>query len=696
MAARVADGEYRKAFGCPISLASGWTLEMPKFRLRIRGRLYAGFMALVAVGLVMAVVAVWNLRAVQDQVAKASAFSDSTARVLEISTHLQAIQRANLRYIYDANEPAMREASEREAAATELLKVGAKGTLSEERRNLYNGLVDDIAKMKALRDNLGDAVNEARTGKATLLPSGDELTVKMGKLVDAARASADEDTAALVADLESRLLLVQIANWRFLALRDTKGPANFRTNADRAAQRLAALEKSPQAAELRNVIVPVKTSLGIYKSAFETTSAAMLQADEIYHKNLAPLIVESIGKLKVAETALKKDYKESRASADAVIDGTMSVQEIAGGLATLFGLIVAVLIARSIVGPLTSMTRAMGALAGGNLEIEIPGRGKADEIGDMAKAIQVFKDNMVDTERLRHEQTELEARQAESRKADMVRLADQFEQAVGEIVDTVSSASGELETSAGTLTATATRAQDLSTEVASASQEASANVQAVASATEELSSSVSEIARQVQESARIASEAVGQASRTNDRVGELSKAAARIGDVVELISTIAGQTNLLALNATIEAARAGEAGRGFAVVASEVKALAEQTAKATGEIAQQVSGIQAATEESVGSIREISSTIGRLSEISSAVAAAVEEQGAATQEISRNVQQAAHGTQRVSTNIGDVQRGAADTGSASSQVLSAARSLSADSSRLKQEVAKFLNSVHAA
>ena len=669
---------------------------MPSFRLRIRGRLYAGFMALVAVGLVMAVVAIWNLRSVQDQVAKASAFSDSTARVLEISTHLQAIQRANLRYIYDANEAAMKEASEREAAATELLQVGAKGTASEERRKLYTDLVADIAKMKSLRDNLGDAVNEARTGKATLLPSGDELTVKMTKLSDVARAAVDEDTASLVADLESRLLLVQIANWRFLALRDTKGPANFRTNVDRASQRLAALEKSPQATELRTTLAPVKTSLGIYKSAFETTSAAMLQADEIYHKNLAPLIVESIGKLKVAEAALKKDYKDSRSQAEAVIDGTTTVQGIAGGLATLFGLVVAFLIARSIVGPLTAMTRAMGLLAGGDLAVEIPGRGKKDEIGDMAKAIEVFKDNMVETERMRSEQTEVEARQAESRKKDMVRLADQFEQAVGEIVDTVSSASSELEASAGTLTATASRAQDLSTEVASASQEASANVQAVASATEQLSSSVSEIARQVQESARIAGEAVGQASRTNERVGELSKAAARIGDVVELINTIAGQTNLLALNATIEAARAGDAGRGFAVVASVVKALAAQTAKATGEIGHQISSIQAATEQSVGAIREISGTIERLSEISSTVAAAVEEQGAATQEISRNVQQAAHGTQRVSTNIGDVQRGASETGSASSQVLSAARSLSSDSNRLKQEVARFLESVHAA
>jgi methyl-accepting chemotaxis protein len=347
--------------------------------------------------------------------------------------------------------------------------------------------------------------------------------------------------------------------------------------------------------------------------------------------------------------------------------------------------------------PLTRLNGALAEMAGGNLDVAIPGAGRGDEIGDLAKTVTVIRQNAEQKARDEAEtRSQQEQAAAKRRKADMVRLADEFEGAVGEIVETVSSASTELETSATTLTATAERSQELTTMVASASEEASANVQSVATATEELSSSVNEISRQVQESARMANEAVDQAHRTNGRVSELSKAAARIGDVVELISTIAAQTNLLALNATIEAARAGEAGRGFAVVASEVKALAEQTSKATGEIGQQITGIQGATEESVSAIQEISATIQKLSEISSTIAAAMEEQGAATQEISRNVQQAAQGTQQVSSHITDVQRGASDTGSASSQLLAAAQSLSGDSSRLKHEVTKFLDTVRAA
>jgi methyl-accepting chemotaxis protein len=355
-----------------------------------------------------------------------------------------------------------------------------------------------------------------------------------------------------------------------------------------------------------------------------------------------------------------------------------------------------IIVSRGIVRPISTINGVMTRLSGGDSSVAIPYADRFDEVGDIARAVQVFKDNAIRVLQMETEQKEQRIRTSEQRKADMSRLADGFESAVGKIVEVVSAAAAELEGSSSTLSATAERAQERATAVAAASEEAATNVQSVASASEEMTSSVNEISRQVQESSRVAREAVEQAQKTNDRVGELSKAAARIGDVVELINTIAGQTNLLALNATIEAARAGEAGRGFAVVASEVKALAEQTAKATGEISQQISGIQAATQDSVSAIKEIGDTIGRMSEISSTIAAAVEEQGAATQEISRNIQQAAQGTTEVSSNIADVQRGASEAGAASSQVHSAAQSLSVESNRLKLEVGKFLNSVRAA
>ncbi|WP_167768196.1 HAMP domain-containing methyl-accepting chemotaxis protein [Bradyrhizobium sp. MOS001] len=416
-----------------------------------------------------------------------------------------------------------------------------------------------------------------------------------------------------------------------------------------------------------------------------TLDASMMKT----FRELEPSMVE-------VRTAVDAMYKQADAAEAATRDAVRMWMMIAFALTVVVLAVVGFVLGRSISKALSGMVGAMTRLARGELSISVPGVGRKDEIGEMAGAVEVFRTNMAEAERLRAEQAEADARGRERRKADMHRLADGFEGAVGEIIDTVSSAATELEASSNTLTQAAERGNGLATAVAAASEEASANVQSVSSASEEMTTSISEISRRVQESARVADVAVEQAQRTNARVAELTKAAGRIGDVVELINTIASQTNLLALNATIEAARAGEAGKGFAVVATEVKALAEQTAKATGEISQHIGAIQTATQDSVGAIKEIGDTIARMSEISSAIAAAVEEQGAATQEISRNIQHAAHGTSEVSANIGNVQRGAGETGAASAQVHSAAQSLSQESNRLKSEVARFLESVRAA
>jgi methyl-accepting chemotaxis protein len=314
----------------------------------------------------------------------------------------------------------------------------------------------------------------------------------------------------------------------------------------------------------------------------------------------------------------------------------------------------------------------------------------------MATAMIVFKGNMIEADRLRGEQAAAVTRAAAQRKADMHKLAGDFQIAVGNIIETVSSEATQLEAAADMLTKTAATTQQLSTTVTAASEETSANAQTVASATERMAGSVDEISRQVQESRKIASEAVSQAEQTDARIHRLLVSATSIGDVVKLITSVADQTNLLALHATIEAARAGPAGRGFAVVASEVKALAAQTAKATEEIARQINEMQTATEESVASVRQIGATIGRISQISTTIASAVQQQGAATEEISRNVHHAAQGATEVASKITEVNRGAGETGSASDQVLVSAQSLSRESNRLKTEVGKFLTAVRVA
>src|ERR1700710_2128911 len=364
-------------------------------------------------------------------------------------------------------------------------------------------------------------------------------------------------------------------------------------------------------------------------------------------------------------------------------------------LAALMMCALSLLLGRAISQPISAMTSALTKLAGGEFNVVLPGLHRHDEIGEMAGAARIFKDNMIETERLRAEQLADQQAQSLQRRDERLRLASGFQDAVGSIVDKLSSEATELEAAASTLTRTAETTLELSGVVAGASSEASGNIRSVAAAVEQMTLSVGEIGRQVLESSSIAQSAVEHAKTTDARITALSQAAGRIGDVVKLITGIAEQTNLLALNATIEAARAGDAGRGFAVVAQEVKALAAQTAKATEEIGGQVAGMQQATNQSVTTIKAIGDTIGRIAEIATTIAAAIEEQGATTQEISRNVQQAAKGTSQVASNVGDLSRGADETGTASTQVLGSAQSLSRESNHLKIEVEKFVAMVRA-
>ena len=667
---------------------------MSLFKLRIRGRLYAGFGALVLFGLLSAGFAVWQLTEVRDQVGTMNLQSGNTIRSVEISAELHAIRRAMLRYTFDQDEASFVESGALLDKVSVLLDTAIKTVRTDERRAAYREIDKNVVELKGMRLDLGDTVKLMVAGRSGLLAEGEKLSSAMQKLVIATRSTP---FAAGSTTLQSETLLVQVANWRFFAGRDQSNVLLFKTSVANAQKQIADMERFDMPPSLEALFDTIKVNLKSYTSVFDKASVNLLMMDDLYYKTITPAIASAIDKTDAVKAMAQKSLADATSANDARIASTISMQEIVASASTIAGLLIAFLIARGIIGPLSGLTAGMKRLAEGDFGVVLPGLGRKDEVGDMAQAVETFK---VKAEEKARDEAEARITQdqaaAGQRKREMVKLADDFEYAVGNIVETVSSASTQLEASAGTLTSTAERSQQLTAMVAAASEEASTNVQSVASSTEEMASSINEISRQVQESARIANEAVAQAQKTNDRVGELSKAAGRIGAVVELINTIAGQTNLLALNATIEAARAGDAGRGFAVVASEVKALAEQTAKATGEISLQISSIQGATDDSVLAIKEIGNTIGKMSEIASTIASAVEEQGAATQEISRNVQQAAQGTMQVTSNITDVQRGASETGSASSQVLSAAQSLSSDSSRLKAEVGKFLSSVRAA
>ncbi|PWC33026.1 methyl-accepting chemotaxis protein [Azospirillum sp. TSO35-2] len=530
---------------------------------------------------------------------------------------------------------------------------------------------------------------------AELEEIGPRLENALDGIMDSASAGGDTDAAYLAGMALRHMLTARISATRYNVDGSPALASQTRSQFTDAASRGGAMMAKLTDLDRRKMAMSYTAMLRVYTTGFNAVVEATTGRDRLVREVLTPVGDAIAAEAEQLTLTSVEHQKTLGAETGAFIGRSRTVMVAASLLAVVLGLATALLIGRGLSRPVVAMTDRMTRLAGGDRTVDIPGQDRADEIGGMAKALQVFKDSLIESDRLAERQrTEHEARRSRGERID--RLTQEFDRLVLEALGRVSAAATQLQATAQTMSATAEQTTRQADAVASASHDATGNVETVAAATEELTSSISEIGRQVAESTRIAGQAVATAEKTDTTVRGLVDAAQRIGEVVQLITDIASQTNLLALNATIEAARAGEAGKGFAVVASEVKSLANQTARATEEIGSQIAGIQDISRQAAGAIAEIGRVIAEINHISTTIAAAVEEQGAATREISRNVQQAARGTQEVSGTIAGVTEAAASTGDASREVLTAADGLNHEAADLRGFVSRFLADMRAA
>ena len=599
-------------------------------------------------------------------------------------------------FILQGSDDARERVSQRIATLKEILQSSRELLAGSEVLAEIEAMSRQVDQYDAAFQQVIEFRDQRNALVAQLYELGPRAREALTEIMNSAYADGDPSASYLASQSLNHLLLARLYANRFLETNEqahAERAMNEMEAFSQAAERMRSELQNPTRQRLAGELVEIS---GGYRQAFSDVTAVIFARNEVITDTLdriGPEIAEQAEVIKL-DNLQRQDTLGPEATAAMLSAKWTGI--VTSLLAIVIGALFAVLIGRAISRPIVRMTEAMGVLADGDLTVTVPAVGRKDEIGEMADAVQVFKDNALEVERLRKEQEEQERRVAEEKRRQMMELADGFESSVGTIIGSVSSASTELQQTAQSMSSTAEETSNQSAAVAAASEEASSNVGTVATSTEELSSSISEISRQINESKRISTQAADDAEAANEAVRGLADAAQKIGDVVNLISDIAEQTNLLALNATIEAARAGEAGKGFAVVASEVKSLATQTAKATEEIAAQVSGMQSATDGTVQSIDGITKVIAQLSENAAAVASAVEEQNAATQEIARSVQEASSGTQEVASNIVGVQQAAEQTGAASAQVLGASEELAKQSETLRGEVDRFVSGLREA
>jgi methyl-accepting chemotaxis protein len=666
-------------------------------KLTIKARIFSGFsllLLMLAISTGVSSVLIGRINTQSDVYGAAQAHA---ALAKDIDLTMTKVRVRVNQWLRSLNPAFAKQADELLAEDVALVAKAASNARSDEERKIVEqmdtALKAYIASWGVVQSIYAD---EAKIHAEKLDKPGAEIAGALATIRNGALAASEIGAATAAAEARDDFTSAAIAASRYRTTLDKAALTAAETGVANAMSKIEAAVSQLKDAALMDAARKLPPLLTAWRESFalaaKTADTRVARLDSWTRNEGEAMAVASAALMKLTEKnsgAVQTELLSTIRSSDLTL-------YVSAGIIFAVGVLVSLLLARSITGPLGRLTHVMTSLARGDRAVTVPHVDRDDEIGQMAKSTDTFRQNLIETDRLREQQEAAKAQTERERREQMLHMAQEFEAAIGGIVRTVSAAATEMEAAAQGLSGTAETASRQATAVAAASEEASSNVQTVATAGEELSSSIAEIGRQVSQSTRIAGQAVEQATRTDVQVQGLVDAAQKIGEVVKLINDIAAQTNLLALNATIEAARAGEAGKGFAVVASEVKNLANQTAKATEEIGQQIAGIQGATKDSVEAIKLIGKTIGEVNEIATAIASAVEEQSAATQEIARNVQQAAKGTQDVSTNITGVTQAANQTGTAATQVLGSAKDLSKQAELLRVQVDTFLSRVRAA
>jgi methyl-accepting chemotaxis protein len=660
-------------------------------RFGLRARIYLGYGLLIALTLGIAAFDSHGLSAVGQEIGKMEALAGSVHRVQDVVLRLEVIRRGLTRYRVDADPDALRDVTASTTRAVELLAESARSTVLEQRRALYAGIAGKLQAIAPKGEHYASLTATGIAGRKTLLDMGVPLGSSAGQLAEIAEAGGVSTEAAAAVVVRAAMRAVVGKSLSFLVSSDPVLLAGFRKDAEAATLALSKLEKdaSPR---VKAAIPPLRSLFDSYTATFDKVAGALTEGDALYAQQIRPAIMEMQATAGKDLEGLSGEFDAATRNANNVASGTFVDQLGLSAGGTVLGLVLAFLLARSIIRPVSGMTSAMTQLAAGDTGSEVPARDDADEIGEMARAVEVFRQQAIENVRLA---TERETEQAakERRQTAMDRHTRDFGNSVSGVMESFMSAAASMRQAASEVNEGARQTRSSTSSTVEGAAASARDLSSVAAAAEQMAASINEISHQVTHVTRSVQSAVDRATETDRKVAELSAAADRIGDVVRIITDIAGQTNLLALNATIEAARAGEAGKGFAVVAGEVKALASQTARATEQIGAQIVAIRGATGEAVNAVREVGVAISQVETVASAIAAAVEEQATATREITNSVQMVTATTSAATEAMREVLSIAERTDASSALALNASVEVGRTATTLRTEMTDFLNAL---